>query len=112
MGPVSHVSARDGFEVANGETGDQGLKGLFQANVLVGRVAGEAAPLDQLALPDHILDEVGVLVAEVGADRIQMRVHEPLDQWLILAARGLLAALGDGQPLPCELPTSGSEEIT
>ena len=50
--------------------------------MLVG-VPAQAVLLDRLALVDHLIDEVGVLVGEVRAHRVQVRVHQGLEERLL-----------------------------
>ena len=62
--------------------------------VLIGP-APEPERLDLLALGQDVLDELGVLVAEVGADGVEARVGQALQEGL---ARGLPV---HARTLPC-----------
>ena len=44
------------------------------------RVALEAVALDRLRLVDDGVDEVGMPIVEVGADRVEVGVHQGLDE--------------------------------
>src|SRR5438874_13103080 len=70
----------DGLVVAHGEPGQEGLEALLHADLVVARVAAEPAFLDLHALADHRVDQVRVTVAEVGAHRVEARVHQGLEE--------------------------------
>src|SRR5690606_27826735 len=80
-GPAT-ASARsgDGLVVADGEAGDEGLEGALDLDALAGGPLLEAGVLDLLGLGDDVVDEVGMAVGEVGADRVEARVGERGDE--------------------------------
>src|SRR4051794_26649133 len=72
----------DRLVVAHCEARQQGLEALLDRPTLLAGVSLQPAPLDLLAAGDDLLNEVGVLVAEEGPDRVQLGVHERLEKGL------------------------------
>src|SRR5436190_2440379 len=80
-------SSGDCLVVADREPGQERLEALLDRAAALVRVGLEAAPLDLLAACDDLVHQVGVLVAEERADRVELGVHQRLEEGV---------GLGDG----------------
>src|SRR5688572_20353986 len=69
-------STGDCLVVTHRKPRQQCLERLFDRAAAGLRVRLEPRALDLAADPDHLVDQLRVLVAEVGADRVQLGVHQ------------------------------------
>src|SRR5947199_3055824 len=74
------VLAGHSLVVPNGEAGEECLEALLQRQLVIARVTREAALLDLDALVDYLVDQIGVLVAEERAHRVEARVHQRVEE--------------------------------
>src|SRR3954447_7120594 len=95
-----------GREVAQRQTRHQRLEGLVDRDVLLAGPALEAGALDRLALADDLVDEIGVVVAEEGADRVQARLGQRLEEGAIVACFSAHPPVRLPTTSPTVLPTS------
>src|SRR4051812_8212494 len=96
----------DGREVAQRQTGHQRLEGLVDRDVLLAGPALEAGALDRLALADDLVDEIGVVVAEEGPDRVQARLGQRLEEGAVVACFCAHPPVRLPTTSPTVLPTS------
>ena len=80
------VLAGHSLVVPNREAGEECLEALLQRQLVIARVTREAALLDLDALVDYLVDQIGVLVAEERAHRVEARVHQRVEEVVPRAA--------------------------
>src|SRR3954451_20803864 len=81
-------SGGDSLVVADREAGQEGLEALLDGHAVLLGVTAQAVALDRLALLDHLVDKLRMLVAEERPHRVEVRVHQRGHELLV----GLLPA--------------------
>src|SRR5687768_1070889 len=99
---------RDGVVVAHRQAGQERLEAGLDRHVVLVRVGAQTRALDRLALRDHLVHEVRVLIGEVGPHRVEARVHEPLEEGVVPRGGARLRAhLRADYPPPIAVTASG-----
>src|SRR2546423_9445027 len=96
--PVLRSSLRRyGVVIADRQAREEGLEALLDGQAVLVGEGTEAGVLDRLALGDHLLHEIRMLVGEEGPHRVEAGLHQRLEE-RVAVDRGPFGLAAPGHP--------------